>query len=194
MHIPNNNLLKLAFLLPAFLLFWAPACLAERADSDQPLTLESDQVLMTEQTSTFTGNVRLSQGTMLIRGDKVVITQDKDGYKRGAVYGHTASFRQKREGLNEYMEGYGERIEYDTRTQTVNFYTQARVLFGSDEVSGDHITYNINTEFFQVNSGESPPGMPAKRVRAVLQPKSKSGTKVPDMSPVTPAKPISPAE
>ncbi len=194
MYRQNNNISTIGILLTIFLSLWSPACWAERADRDQPLILESDQVLMTEQTSTFTGNVRLAQGTMLIRGDKVVVTQDKDGYKRGTVYGRTASFRQKREGLNEYMEGHGERIEYDTRTQTVDFYAQARVQFGSDEVSGEHITYNTNTEVFQVNSGESLPGVPAKRVRAVLQPKSKNIMKPPELSPTTSGRPVSPTE
>ena len=178
----------------AILLLWTSACFAELADRDKPLNLESDQVLMTEQASTFTGNVRLSQGTMLIRGDKVVVIQDKNGYKKGTVYGHLASFRQKREGMDEYMEGYGERIEYDTAIDTVDFFTQARVLFGADEVSGEHITYNISTEIFQVSGGSNPEGAATRRVRAVLQPKHKAGTKSPGMAIITPGKSIPPAE
>src|SRR4030065_1755543 len=107
MRQPRNKLL-----LATFLLLCAPACFAERADRDKPLHLEADQVLIddAQQTSTFIGNVKLTQGTMLIRGDKIVVVQDKDGFTHGTAYGNTASFRQKREGLDEYVEGYGERI------------------------------------------------------------------------------------
>ena len=200
MYQPKNKLLPAIFLLPAFLLLWAPTCFAEHADRDKPLNLESDQVSMddAQQTSTFIGNVRLTQGTMLIRGDKIVVVQDKDGFKHGTVYGHPASFRQKREGMDEYVEGYGERIEYDTRTETVDFYVQARVKRALDEVRGEHITYSMKTEIFQVNGGSATPlGTPSKRVHAVLLPKHKEGAtpeSAPDVPPIAPGETISPAK
>lgn len=141
-----------------------------------PINLEADQVLIddVQQISTFTGNVRLSQGTLLIRGDKIVVEHGKDGFKHATAYGNTADFRQKRDGLDGYVEGYGERIEYDTQAETLNLFKQARLKRDQDEVRGEHITYNANTEIFQVagsdaNTGDTPP----QRVRAVLQPKSK---------------------
>ena len=172
----NSKLLLATLLLPVFLLLWAPTCSAERADRDKPMHLEADQVIMDDakKISTFTGNVRLSQGTLLIRGDKIVVAQDKDGNKHATAYGNTAEFRQKREGLNGYVEGYGGRIEYDTRTETVNFHEKARLKRDQDEVSGNHITYNAKTEIFQVtgSDADSKDG-PPQRVRAVLQPKPK---------------------
>lgn len=178
MQSPGNKLLSAACLLPAVLaLLWTPAGLAESADRDKPVHLEADQVLIDDarQVSTFIGNVKLSQGTMLIRGDRVVVVQDKDGFKRGTAYGQTASFRQKREGLDEYVEGYGERIEYDTRAETVDFFGQARLKRDMDEVLGEHITYNAKTEIFQVNGSVASPAMePPKRVHAILQPKPRA--------------------
>jgi lipopolysaccharide export system protein LptA len=185
-------------LLPAiFLLLCMPTCFAERADRDKPLHLESDQVLMDDvkMTSTFTGNVQLTQGTMLIRGDKIIVIQDKEGFKHGTVYGNPASFRQKREGLDEYVEGDGERIEYDTRTEVVDFYEQSHVKRGLDELRGEHITYNVKTEIFQVNSdGTGSAGNPPKRVRAVLQPKPKSSPAAPDALIINPGNTLSPAK
>ena len=189
----KSNLLMAATLL----LFCVPDCFAERTDRDKPLHLESDQVLMDDanKTSTFTGNVQLTQGTMLIRGDKIIVVQDKDGFKHGTTYGNIASFRQKREGLDEYVEGDGKRIEYDTRAEVVEFYEQARVKRGLDEVRGEHITYNIKTDIFQVNSdGTGSAGTPPQRVRAVLQPKPKNTTKAPDALPVNPGNPPSPTQ
>ena len=196
----KNKLPPAILLLPTFLLsLWAPACFAERADRDKPVHLESDQVLMddAQQVSTFTGNVKLTQGTMLIRGDKIVVKQDKEGFKHGTAYGNTASFRQKREGLDEYVEGYGERIEYDTRTETVDFYMQARVVRQLDEVRGEHITYNQKTDIFQVSSNSvSQKNEPSKRVRAIMQPKPKQGAaspSTPDTLPIKPSETLSPA-
>ena len=184
----QTNKPLLMALLPLFLSLWAPACFAEQADNSMPITLEADQVLVddAQQISTFTGNVRLSQGSLLIRGDKIVVMQDKNGFKHATAYGNTAEFRQKREGLDGYVEGFGERIEYDTQSETLNLYKQARLKRDQDEVHGDHITYSAKTEIFQVagsdaSSGDATP----QRVRAVLQPKTK------DKAAPAPADPLS---
>lgn len=173
-------------LLLIFMLLFSSASYAERADREKPVDIEADQAMVDDakQVSTFTGRVVLTQGTMVIRGDKLVVQQDKSGFKHGTAYGHTASFRQKREGLNEYVEGYGERIEYDTRADTVDFYGQARVKRSQDEVRGEHVTYNSNTEIFQAdNKGATPgDGAPA-RVHAVLYPNAKPGATEPSVKP-----------
>ena len=186
-------------LLATALLACVPACLAERADRDKPLLLEADQVLIDDMrlTSTFTGNVRLTQGTMLILGDKIEVVKHKDGFQQAKAYGSTASFRQKREGSEEYVEGYGERIEYDTRTGTVDFYVQARVKRELDEVRGDHITYSMKTETFQVSGNSSSTDTQSQRVRAVLQPKPEADEPAPssqDMLRTTPGKTLTSPE
>ncbi|MCR4298509.1 MAG: lipopolysaccharide transport periplasmic protein LptA [Gallionella sp.] len=184
-------------LLLAIIFFYTPTSFAERADRDKPIHLEADQVRIddAQQISTFIGNVKLSQGTLLIRGDKIVVTQDKDGFKHGTAYGNTASFRQKRDGLDEYVEGYGERIEYDARAETVDFYGRARLKRELDEVLGERITYNAKTEIFQVNGSASTESSPSKRVRAVLQPKTRKETALPPASdglPITPSETLTP--
>jgi len=193
---PQRSKLLLALLL----LLGAPACLAERADRDKPVHMEADQVLMDDarHISTFIGNVQFTQGTMLIRGDKIVVVEDNEGFKHGTAYGNTASFRQKREGLDEYVDGYGERIEYDTRAETVDFYGKARVVRDLDDVRGEHITYSQKTEIFQVHSGSAAnAGALPKRVHAVLQPKHKKDAATPhqpDALPIKPSETISPSD
>lgn len=173
------KLLLAYLLLPALSLLLAPVSLAESSDHDMPINLEADQMLIddAQQTSTFTGNVRLSQGSLLIRGDKIIVMQGKDGVKHATAYGDTAEFRQKRTGFEGYVEGYGERIEYDTQAETLNLYKQARLKRGQDEVRGEHITYSAKTEVFEVEGSEagSEDSRP-QRARAVLQPKSKEET------------------
>lgn len=193
-HTTSNLLLLVLIVL------YAPISFAERADSDKPLYLESDQVLIDDakKISTFTGNVQLTQGTMYIHGDKIVVMQDKEGFKHGTVYGNTAGFRQKREGMDEYVEGSGERIEYDTRAEKIDLHGKAHIKRGLDDVRGEHITYNLKTEVFQVSSGgASSSDTPPKRVRAVLQPKStkeKTTTSTPDTQPKNSSYTTSPAK
>jgi lipopolysaccharide export system protein LptA len=165
-------LLRIKFTL--LLALAAPLAHAELADREQPLQIEADQVLLDQakQVSTFTGHVKFDQGTLQLRGTKVVVSQDAQGYKIGSVTGDTASFRQKREGVNEYVEGYAQRIEYNTHTQVLDLYGQARLKREGDFIRGAHINYNSQSEIFIVNDNAPVSGVPPTRVRAVLQPRS----------------------
>ena len=155
------------------------SALAERADQDKPVHLESDRATVEntgrsnnkDRTSIFTGNVVLTQGTLIIRSDKMVVKEDEDGFKNAVAYGNLASFRQKRDGMNEYVEGWSERMEYDSKADKVELFKQARLRRGADEVHGEYISYEATTEFFQVNNGAKINS--ESRVRAVIQPKKK---------------------
>ncbi|MDO8990317.1 MAG: lipopolysaccharide transport periplasmic protein LptA [Sideroxyarcus sp.] len=184
---PSYRKFALAGLL---FLAWSGLLCAETSDRNKPIHLESDRVLIDDlnQTSIFEGKVELTQGTLRILADKIVLTQDKQGFKHCTATGKPASFRQKQQDSDEYMEGYGERIEYDTRNETVDFHVQARVKRDLDDVRGDHISYSTRTEVFQVSGDPSKSDGPNKgRVHAVIQPKSEepAETAAPENAPLT---------
>lgn len=174
------------FFLAGCLLLAALPAFAEKADREKPVNLEADTVVMDDvtQISTYQGNVILTQGTLMIRGDKMIVRQGAEGFEQGTVYGKPASFKQKREGLDEYIEGFAERIEYDAKVDKAQLFTQARMKRNQDDVRGNYISYDAKTEFFQVLGGGEKTGAPAGRVHAVIQPKSKTAG-----NPVTPPKP-----
>jgi lipopolysaccharide export system protein LptA len=174
-------------LLLTLLLTAAPAS-AEKADREKPVNLEADRVTVDDakQIATFEGNVVLTQGTLQIRGDRMEVRQDKEGFRHGTAWGNLAYFRQKREGYDEYIEGWAERIEYDGRAEKVQMFTRAMMKRGEDEVRGNYISYDSQTEFYQVIGGGAKAATannPEGRVRAILQPKAKD--KPPSAPPVT---------
>ena len=154
----------------------APAA-AEKADRDKPVNLEADKVTIDDgkQIALFEGNVVLTQGTLQIRGERMQVNQDKDGFRYGTTWGSPAYFRQKRDGFDEYIEGWAERIEYDGRAESMQMFNRAQLKRGQDEVRGNYISYDAKSEFFQVTGGGTGagPNGPDSRVRAVIQPKSK---------------------
>ena len=167
-----------AVVLLAWCLLCALPAYAERADRTKPVNLEADRVTVEEakQTATFEGNVILTQGTLTIRGERMIVQQDADGFKYGAAYGNLASFRQKREGIDEYIEGYAERIEYDSKADKLQMFNRAYLKKGNDDVRGNYISYDAASEFFRVVGGgkqAATPSNPEGRVRAVIQPKAK---------------------
>ncbi len=165
--------------LLGMLLLNAPAW-ADRDDRNRPIYLEADRVEIADakQMSVFAGHVVLTQGTLALRGDQIVVLQDKQGFKHGTATGNPASFRQKREGRDDYVEGYGERIEYDTRTEILDIYGHGHVKRGQDDVRGDHITYNAKTESFQVSTVPETQQAEEKkqRVIVIIQPPKAAST------------------
>lgn len=149
---------------------------AEKADREKPINLEADRVAVDDakQIATFEGRVVLTQGTLVIRGDRMEVRQDNQGFNTGITWGNLAYFRQKREGYDEFIEGWAERIEYDSRADKMQMFNRALMKKGGDEVRGNYISYDAKTEFFQVVGGGTPAASGGDgRVRAVLQPKPK---------------------
>lgn len=161
----------------------APFACAEKADRLKPLNIEADNGRYDDakQMGTFTGNVVVTKGTMSMRAAKIEVRQTPDGAQFGVATADAdkrAIFRQKREGLDEYIEGEGERIEYDGKADTIRFVNRAviRRFRGStlaDETAGSVIVYDNAAEVFTVLGGATAatPTNPSGRVRAVLTPR-----------------------
>ena len=190
-NLKKSSVIILSFCLNLSVSFNA---LAESADRDKPIELEADTVTVNDakKTSTYTGRVILTQGTLIIRADKLIVREDKEGFQHSTSTGNPTTFKQKREGKNEYMEGSALRIEYDGRMDKVQLYTKAWVKRGEDIVYGDYISYDANAEYAEVVGGAKSEsgGSSSGRVKAIIQPKNKPG-QAPKPSPTDPANPES---
>ncbi|MFT4241310.1 MAG: lipopolysaccharide transport periplasmic protein LptA [Acidovorax sp.] len=177
------------------------AAQAEKADRAKPMNIEADALRHDElkATSVFSGRVVMTKGTIVLRGARLDVRQDADGYQYGVVTaepGKRAFFRQKRDtapGMpDEFIEGESEVIEYDGKADNVRFITRAelrryRGAVLNDEITGAVIVYNNLTDVFTVDGQRAPASSgavpaPGSRVRAVLAPKD---------SPPPPAAPAS---
>jgi lipopolysaccharide export system protein LptA len=145
---------------------------AEKADRDKPVNLEADTVTLDDirKVGVYQGNVILSQGTLMLRADRVQVTQNADGLERVSATGRPVAFRQKLDDREEFIEGFADRIEYNGVTSQLELIGQARLRRGTDELRGAQISYNANTEFYKV-VGEPGAQTPSGRVRAVIRPK-----------------------
>ena len=148
---------------------------AEKADRDKPVNLEADTVTLDDirKVSVYQGNVVLSQGTLMLRADRVQVTQNASGLDKLSATGRPVAFRQKLDGRDEFIEGYADRIEYDSVNSQLEMIGQAQLRRGDDELRGAQISYNANTEFYKV-VGQPDAKTPAGRVRAVIRPKPRA--------------------
>ena len=164
---------------------------AERADREKPVNIESDRMSADDakKTATFEGNVVLTQGTLTIRADRLVVRQDEAGFQHGVAYGKPAKFRQKRDGFDEFVDGEALRLEYDGRSERVEFFDEAHLRRDTgDDVRGNYISYDSKTEYFTVNSGkQAAKDGRDSRVRAVIMPKKSDPPKPADPLTLQPA-------
>ena len=94
--------------------------------------------------------------------------------------GKLAYYRSKRDGVDEVIEGEGERIEYDSQADNVKFIGKAvlrRYVGGklADESNGALIRYENTTDVFTVDGSAQPvrtASNPSGRVRALLAPRA----------------------
>src|SRR6267378_2536851 len=152
----------------------AGSALAERADRDKPINIEANSMISDEakKVSTFEGKVVLTQGSLIIRADRIEVRQDGDGFYHGVASGKPATFRHKRDGYGEYIDGEAFRIEYDNKLERVEFFDEARLRRDSgDDIRGDFISYDAKTERFTVRSAGEPGANREGRVRATIMPK-----------------------
>jgi len=190
---PRLRLIPLPLLASALLL--AVPAQAAQGDRSKPMVVEADQpgtVDLQRQVVVFNGNVVISQGSMVLRAERVELRETPDGYRAASATGSPgkpATWRQRRDGVDETVEGAAERIEFDGRADTLRLLGNSTVrrLRGStvaDEITGAAIVWDNTAEVFKVEGGAATAANPTGRVRAVLSPRPE-----PASAPAAPAAP-----
>ena len=156
----------------------APAC-AEQADRNKPISFSGDtgDANLQARGGALTGNVIITQGTLSIRADRVIFKQNADNSLSATAYGNPVAIRQKRDGVEEYYEGYAQRLEYDGAKELVELFDRALLKRGQDEIRSNYVSYNAGTEVFKAEGRESSvpdPTGPGARVRGMFQPRSET--------------------
>jgi lipopolysaccharide export system protein LptA len=168
---------------------------AEKTDREKPINYSADVGDVNYQTKvgTLSGSVIVTQGTLVIHADKIVMKQNPDNTLSATAYGNPVTFRQKRDGVDEYYDGFAQRVEYDGAKEFLQLFDRALLRRGQDEIRSNYISYNVATELFKAEGRpESVPlpndTGPGSRVRGVFQPKSDAaaGTGAKDGGKATP--------
>ena len=153
----------------------APAA-AERGDREKEIVVGADRLTADDanRTSTFEGCVVVTQGTMRMTAGKVVVKEDAQRHKFYVASGSPVTFRQKRDKVDEWVEGSAQRAEFDDRDDVLKLYGGARVKSNQNEITGDFISYDMKREVAEVSG--APPGKAAPanaRVKVIILPPKK---------------------
>jgi len=181
--MPSSPLLPILLLLCCAVVA-APAW-AERADRSKPIVMEADRpgtLDYQRQVLVFNGNAVITQGSMVLRADRIEMREMPDGYRAASAIGTAAkpaTWRQRRDGVDEVVEGSADRIEFDGRADTLRFVGNGavrRLRGGSvaDEITGGSIVWDNVAEVFKVEGGAVTAANPTGRVRVILSPRAET--------------------
>ena len=166
---------------------------AEKADRLKPMQVEADRMQHDEprQQTVLTGHVQAVKGTLVMRAARMNVEQDAQGQQVARFWaepGERVFFRQKREGLDEFIEGEAVQAVYDSRQDLMTLTERAEVRILrqgrlADQIHGQTIVYNNSTEVLNVDGQAQGANGQRQRVRAVLVPKPEASAAATDLGP-----------
>ena len=163
----RTNKLSLNLAIAGALLAASLPALALTGDTDQPIHIESDQQSLDMQGNivTFTGNVVVTQGTIKINADKVVVTRPADQKGKEVIdgYGNPATFYQMQDN-GKPVKGHASKMHYELQNDFVVLTGNAYLEQLDSNIKGDKITYLVKEQKMQAFSDKG------KRVTTVLVP------------------------
>ncbi len=181
--MPNFSTILRLVILSGVLAGVVTAVHAEKSDHDQPVNIDADRMTAddTKKVSYFEGNVVLTQGTIHMTADHMTVREDPEGMKYASAFGNPVTFRQKRDGVDEWVDGKAQHVEYNGKIERIELFDHAVVHQGKDEIKGDYLSYDTRTEFLRANGeSEAQKGKVPGRVHVVLQPAKKDEQKKPE--------------
>ena len=161
-------------MLAAVLLCLPPAAPALDSDRKQPIHLESDKASIDEQqgVNIFTGNVHLQQGTLNLRGHRMVVYITDGSISRAEIDGSPATFVQRPEGQDSDMHASARRMEYYASDERIILLGEARVWDTQGyDFRSERIDYHLTKNTVDAGGGGDNGG----RVHITLPPRQISG-------------------
>ena len=175
----NPTTFPLRTVIACLALGLAGGAMAETADKGKPITFSADGAEVNYETGSgiLKGNVIITQGTITIRANRIEFKQNPDNSLSATAFGSPLAFRQKRDGMDAYDEGWAQRAVYDGAKEQLELFDNAILKRGTDEIRSNYISYNSATELFKAEA--RPVTTPAAgdaaakaRVQGTFQPKA----------------------
>ena len=163
---PSTIMTAIMAITYALLLALPGAQLMARADDrTKPININADASEYDERAGTqvLSGNVEISQGSMVIKADRIVVELRNNALYRISGSGNPIRFQQITDN-DELMRGQSNEISYNTQTSEITFKGNAEFERPGQKFTGHTISYNMAELTFRAAGNQK------GRVNIVLQP------------------------
>ena len=136
-------------------------------DKDKPIFLESNCAKWdeTSQKSTYVGNVTVTQGSILMKGNLLIVTSKNNKIDEMLISGDKSTYTQTTR-TGKIVYGEAKKIQYDIEKSTITFLDEAELVQSNNTIKSNKIIYKTDKENIIAgdNDGKS-------RVKMILEPK-----------------------
>jgi len=171
-----NKIVKYLFLLSCTISTTSGYALPE--DFQEIIEIEADSAFIDNEkgNAIYIGNVKVSQGSILISANKLTITSSKSTNKYDKIFAkgtddQAANFSQQVDIAGNMVISRGTKIFYDSSTSILEVEGEGYIKRGEDEIAADFIRYDMKTGTFEAKKNKS------GRVSMTLQPQSNTPPK-----------------
>jgi len=151
-------------------------------ETPEKIFITADHMKMNIETgnSTYTGHVKISQGKLVLTGDKVTLEQGNEALERLIVTGKPARYNHQTE-TGETIEAESEHMVYTASKNTLVMTINAHLKQPDHQLSSQKIIYNTKKKIVIAggksntpSNGSQPTG--SQRVNITLTPKAQEAT------------------
>jgi len=149
---------------------WAcPFAWALQSDRDKPIDIKANRVVVNDKQgiSHYSGNVLLTQGSLIIKADEIIVYLMQGRLEKIFITGKPASFEQQPENRREIVKSRAEQMEYFSNKEFLILKQNAEVLQGGNHFQGDHIEYDTYNSVVRAKKEANS----QSRVHAIIQPR-----------------------
>lgn len=143
--IPEQSGTKVAALLLLCGLVSSSVALPTDSQQEMNLSFESSSTDLKKGMTVYQGNVKLTQGSLRIESDELVVHQEDDEIQQVTATGSPAVFEQQPELDQPPVIAYGRRIEYklEDQIEKVAIIDNARLKQGGIVTTCERIEFNL---------------------------------------------------
>ncbi|MEW6090040.1 lipopolysaccharide transport periplasmic protein LptA [Parvibaculum sp.] len=163
-----------AAMLLAAALFLPGAAQAQqgfRTDPNKPIEIEADalEVQDTKQTATFSGNVRVNQGDIRMKSDKVIVHYDGSGQGSSRISRISATGNVFVSSPDQQTAS-GDWATYTVQSRQIEMGNSVILRQGENVIRGSRLTVDLATGQARVTGGPAGESGGTTRVRGLFQP------------------------
>jgi lipopolysaccharide export system protein LptA len=139
------------------------------SDRQQPMLIEADRVELDDAKgiSVYTGRVKVTQGTLVLSGEKMTVYSKGNDVEKVVMEGQPATYQQRPDNKDQDVHAKALRMEYYTNPEHIILLKQAEVEQQGDLLRSERIEYDVAKD--QVTAGTD---RPDERVRVTIQPRT----------------------
>lgn len=136
---------KIKLIFSLLLLIYSPFGMGLPADIEQPIRIEADSAERDEPSgkTLYQGDVKISQGTLIISAESIVILDTDSQLNRISAKGAPATLSQQVTPEGERVYASANSIEYIVDEKKIELSEKAQLIQGGSKISSEKINYSV---------------------------------------------------